>query len=30
VWLVYAVEQRTLIWAFLQQVVATPGATPTP
>jgi len=30
VWLVYAVEQRTLLWAFLQQAVTTPGATPTP
>ncbi|HAJ37598.1 MAG TPA: hypothetical protein DCL15_18170 [Chloroflexi bacterium] len=30
VWLVYAVEQRTLLWAFLQQAVTTPGAPPTP
>jgi len=30
VWLVYAVEQRALLWAFLQQAVATPGATPAP
>lgn len=30
VWLVYAVEQRTLLWTFLQQAVTTPGATPTP
>ncbi|HHY54832.1 MAG TPA: hypothetical protein GYA08_05290 [Chloroflexi bacterium] len=30
VWLVYAVEQRTLLWTFLQQAVTTPGVTPTP
>lgn len=28
VWLVYAVEQRALLWAFLQQAVTTPTATP--
>jgi hypothetical protein len=30
VWLMYAVEQRALLWTFLQQAVATPGATPSP
>lgn len=30
VWLVYAVEQRTLLWTFLQQAVTAPGMTPTP